>query len=62
MGISEIVRQIGIYDAIFSMWRFKYVNMETNDAKWLKDSEVENNRLKKLVTNFRLENRIFQVC
>ena len=54
------MRQIGISDATYYKWRSKYANMTTYDARRLKDLEIENNRLKKLVADLSLENAILK--
>jgi transposase-like protein len=60
MSVSEAVRHIGISDATYYKWRSKYENMTTSDAKRLKDLEIENNRLKRLVADLSLENAILK--
>ena len=62
MSVSEAVRQIGISDATYYKWRSKYANMTTSDAKRLKDLEIENNRLKKLVADLSLEKCYLKGC
>jgi putative transposase len=60
MSVSEAVRQIGISDVIYYKWRSKNDGMTISDAKRLKDFEIENNRLKRLVADLSLENAILK--
>ena len=60
MSVSKAVRKIGISDATYYKWRSKYANMTTSDDKRLKDLEIENHRLKKLVADLSLENAILK--
>lgn len=58
--VHEAARPIGISEATYYKWRSKYTNMTTSDARRLKDLEIENNRLKKLVADLSLENAILK--
>ena len=57
MKIVDLCRMHGISDATFYNWRSKYGGMEVSDAKRLKDLEVENRRLKRMLADTMLENR-----
>lgn len=59
-SVSDAVRQIGISEATYYKWRAKYANMTTSDAKHLKDLEIENSRLKRLVADLSLDNAILR--
>ena len=54
--IDDICRRPGISMGCFYNWRSKYAGMEVNEAKRLRELEVENNRLKKLLAEKLLEN------
>jgi ACT domain-containing protein len=58
--VPEAVRVIGISEATYYKWRAKYANMTTSDAKHLKDLEIENSRLKRLVADLSLDNAILR--
>ena len=47
---------MNISSGTFYNWRSKYAGLEVNEAKRLKDLELENNRLKKLLAEKLLEN------
>jgi putative transposase len=58
--ISAITRKIGISDYTYYRWRKEYGGMRVDQAKRLKDLEVENSRLKKLVADLSLDNAILK--
>jgi putative transposase len=47
--VVDLCRQYAISDATFYKWRSKFGGMNISDAKRLRQLEVENVRLKKLV-------------
>ncbi|MFN6508175.1 IS3 family transposase [Xanthomonas translucens pv. translucens] len=55
MAVAELCRQHGFSPASFYQWRAKYGGMEADEAKRLKELEVENNRLKKLLAEAHLD-------
>ena len=55
MAVAEICRKGGFSDATFYKWRAKYGGMEADEARRLKDLEVENARLKKLLAEAHLD-------
>ena len=52
---KEVCRQGGFSGATFYKWRTKYSGMEAEEARRLKDLEVENARLKKLLAEAHLD-------
>ena len=48
-SIEDICRELGIAHGTFYNWRSKYAELEVNGAKRLKNLELENNQLKKLL-------------
>ena len=53
--IAGVCRRYGISDATYYNWKKKYEGMSTSDLKKLKDLEVENRRLKKIVADKELD-------
>ena len=49
MPIKEIGRKHGFSDAAFYKWRSKYGGMDVNAAKRLRELELENGKLKRLL-------------
>ena len=57
---GELCRKYGISDATFYNWKAKYGNMNTSDARRLKALEEENRRLKQIVADQVLDNRVLK--
>ena len=58
--VGEVCRKIGITDVTYYRWRKEYGGMRIEQAKRLKELEVENSRLKKLVADLSLDNSILK--
>ena len=56
----EICRRMGITETTFYRWRQKYGGMEVNEAKRLRELEIENGRLKRVVADLVLDNQILR--
>lgn len=53
--VDDICRRLGISSGTFYNWRSKYAGLEVNEAKRLRELEIENNKLKKLLAEKLLE-------
>lgn len=53
--VDDICREMGISSGTFYNWRSKFVGLEVNEAKRLKELETENNKLKKMLAEKLLE-------
>ena len=58
--IAVVTRKIGVSDVTYYHWRKEYGGLSVDQAKRLKDLEVENTRLKKLVADLSLDNSILK--
>ena len=58
--VAVVTRKIGISDVTYYHWRKEYGGLSVDQAKRLKDLEVENTRLKKLVADLSLDNSILK--
>ena len=47
--VKELCRRISISDVTFCRWKAKYRGQEVSEARWLRQLEDENGRLKKIV-------------
>ena len=56
--VKELCRTHGFSDASYYLWRSKFGSMSVSDAKRLKELEIENARLKKLLAESLLENEV----
>ena len=56
--VKDLCRKHGFSDASYYLWRSKFGGMSVSDAKRLKELEIENGRLKKLLADALLENEV----
>lgn len=54
--VAELCRKHGISDATFYNWKAKFGGMTVSEAQRLKELEVENNKLKRLLAEAMLDN------
>jgi putative transposase len=59
-GIAEVCQPLEVVEATFHRWRNQYGGMKADDAKQLKELQVENGRLKKLVAEQALDKQILE--
>lgn len=55
IAVAEVCRTGGFSDATFYKWRSKFGGMEASDAQRLRELEVENAKLKKLLAEAHLD-------
>jgi len=55
MELDEVCRHLEIVESTWHRWVAQYGGMKASDAKRLKELEVENTRLKKLVAEAELD-------
>lgn len=48
-SIAEVAKRNGVSEASIYLWQKRFGEMQTNDVKRLKELEIENGRLKKLL-------------
>lgn len=58
--IGEVCQKLEISEPTFHRWRTQYGGMKANEAKRLKELEIENGRLKKLVADLTLDKQILE--
>src|SRR5256885_5388528 len=58
VAVKDLCRKHGFSEASYYLWRSKFGGMSVSDAKWLKELETENHRLKKLLAESLLENEV----
>ena len=54
MAVKELCRQNGFSDATFYKWRARFGGMRSGDATRLREIELENGKLKKLLAEAHL--------
>ena len=59
-SIAQVVQALGVSEQTFHRWRTQYGGMKADEARRLKELEVENTRLKKAVADLTLDKQILQ--
>jgi putative transposase len=55
MELPEVVKALEVSEATYHRWRAQYGGMKADDVKRLKELELENTRLKRIVADQTLE-------
>ena len=58
--IAQVCQALEISEQTFHRWRNQYGGMKADEAKRLKELEMENTRLKKIVANLSLDKLTLQ--
>ena len=58
--IESAIRKIGVTKNTFYRWRKEYGGMRVDQARRLKELEIENSRLKRLVADLSVDNSILK--
>lgn len=59
-AVKDLIRQSGVTEQTFYRWKSKFGGMEVSDAKKLRQLEEENRRLKTMVADLMLDNKILK--
>lgn len=59
-SIAQVVQALGVSEQTFHRWRNQYGGMKADEARRLKELEVENARLKKVVADQALDMAILK--
>jgi putative transposase len=54
-SMAQVLQHLGVSEQTFHRWRNQYGSMKSEEAKRLKELEVENARLKRLVAEKELD-------
>ena len=57
-SVADAVRSIGVTDVTYYRWRSEFGGLKTDQVKRMKDQEVENQRLRKAVSDLTLDKLI----
>jgi putative transposase len=60
LKIDEAAKKVGISYQTLCRWKKEFGGLRVDQAKRLKDLELENNRLKKLVADLSIDNQILK--
>ena len=58
--LGQVCQKLAVSEATFHRWRHQYGGMKVKDAKRLKELEIENARLKKMVADQALDMAILK--
>ncbi len=58
--VVEVCRQVGITEQIFYRWKKRFVGLEVDQVRQLKQLQEENGKLKKLVAELSLDKAMLQ--
>ena len=58
--VRDVCRRMGVSEQSFYRWRRKYGGMDVSEAKRLRELEMENGRLKRMVADLMLDNQILR--
>lgn len=56
--ISDVVRTLGVTQVTYYRWRREFGGLQTDQVKRMKDLELENQRLRKAVSDLTLDKLI----
>jgi putative transposase len=59
-SVPEVCKRLGINPATLWRWQKKYGGMEQSEASRLKELEVENDRLKRVVADLEVDRQILR--
>lgn len=58
--VAELIRKVGISEQTFYRWKSKYVGLEVDQVRQMKQLRDENTRLKQLVAELTLDKTMLQ--
>ena len=59
-SVAEVCRQLEITDVTYYRWRSEYGGLRVDQAKRLKEIELENTRLRKVIADLTIDNAILK--
>ena len=60
LGLGQVCQKLGISEQTLHRWRNQYGGLKQDEARRLKELEVENGRLKRLVAELVLDKQMLQ--
>jgi uncharacterized protein YjcR len=60
LTVGQVCQKLAISEQTFHRWRARYGGMKADDAKRLKELEIENERLKRIVAGLALDKQMLQ--
>lgn len=60
--VAELIRKVGILEQTFYRWKKHYTGLEVDHVRQLKQLQVDNARLKRLVADLTLDRACSRTC
>lgn len=60
VAVRDLVRRHGIAEGTYYRWKSKYGGLEVSEARRLRSLEEENRRLKQMVADLMLDNKVLR--
>jgi putative transposase len=60
VSLAQVLQKLGVSENTYYRWRNQFGGLKADEAKRLKELEAENTRLKKIVADLVLDNRMLQ--
>jgi putative transposase len=60
LTVTEISRKMGVAEGTFYAWKKKYAGLESDQVRELKQLQVENEKLKRIVADLTLDKVMLQ--
>lgn len=58
--VAQVVQALGVSEQTFKRWQDQYGGMKADEARRLRELEIENARLKKAVADLTVDNQILK--
>lgn len=59
-SVAQVIQHLGVSEATYHRWRNQYGGMKAVEARRLKELDIENTRLKKLLADAELDKSILK--
>jgi len=59
-SVAQVIQHLGVSEATYHRWRHQYGGMKAEEARRLKELELENARLKRLLAEAELDKAILK--
>lgn len=61
-SLGEVYQRLGVAESTWMRWKMQFGGMKSDEAKRLRELEIENQRLKELLAEAELDKRILKVA
>ncbi|AMB48395.1 hypothetical protein Y590_25835 (plasmid) [Methylobacterium sp. AMS5] len=57
-SVADVIRALGVTEVTYDRWRKEFGGLKTDQVRRMKDLEIENARLRRLVADLSLEKQV----